>query len=353
MTKTVGNNVLKAIELKNVAVHYNASKSLFKREVYKALKDVSFDVYQGETLGIIGRNGAGKSTLLRLLAGIIKPDKGEVIHHCKSVSLMALAAGFDPNLSGRQNAVISGMLIGHTKREMQFKLEEIKAFSELEDFFEKPVKTYSSGMRARLGFATAMNTHPDVLLIDEVLAVGDASFKQKAEQAITEKISSDITVIIVSHSEAQIKRLCDRVVLIEHGIVTHAGDSKSIMRIYENNTKFSKQRIKFNQFDVLCSDAVLLFEKFERISSQEYKFRCLSFSLKNEKIDSILVEPSNSFMSGPTETPNLGRAHSKHLYAKKARFWDGTAIVGSENTISYVSNGQKKPFIKFVIENLD
>ena len=209
----------KIIELKNVGVTYKERKSLFRTEKYQALKNISFDVYKGETLGIIGRNGAGKSTLLRLLAGIIKPDIGKVFLHTRSISLMALQAGFDPNLSGRQNVIISGMLLGHSRGKVLSLVDEIKDFSELNEFFEKPIKTYSTGMRARLGFSIAMYTSPDVLLIDEVLGVGDVHFRQKAEQAIEDKTSSDTTVIIVSHSEQQLNRLSDRIIWVEDGVV--------------------------------------------------------------------------------------------------------------------------------------
>lgn len=342
----------KVIELKNVGVTYKERKSLFKSESYQALKDISFDVYKGETLGIIGRNGAGKSTLLRLLAGIIKPDNGKVIHHCKSVSLMALAAGFDPNLSGRQNALISGMLIGHSKKEMQACLEDIKEFSELNDFFEKPVKTYSSGMRARLGFATAMHTHPDVLLIDEVLAVGDSSFKAKAESAIKKKIGSEITVILVSHSEAQLKALCSRIVWIEGGVVIQESDNtQKVLNLYRTNMRFSASGTLIEDIKLLDQKTTFWFEKFES-SCSGTEFKCVAFNRNNKEIEQLKVIPSNVILSGPTDTPYLGRNNPQCIYSSKARYHQGHAHFDDKNTILMTIDGQEIPLIEFKIKKV-
>lgn len=199
------------ISLSNVCVRYKRRGGLFRKpQYYQALNNVSLDIYRGETLGIVGRNGAGKSTLLKSIAGIIKPDSGEVINNDVSVSLLALQAGFDPELPGRDNALINGMLLGYKKKDVESVLESVKEFSGLQSFFDEPMKTYSSGMRSRLGFSVAMYCRPDVLLLDEVLSVGDKYFKQKAEKKLHEIINSNQTVVIVSHSENQINRLCDR-----------------------------------------------------------------------------------------------------------------------------------------------
>lgn len=201
------------ISLNDVSVRYKRRGGLFRKAQYfEALKSVSFDIYRGETLGIVGRNGAGKSTLLRTIAGIIKPDSGEVVNKGVSVSLLALQAGFDPELTGRDNALINGMLLGYTKAKVEKNLEKIKEFSELESFFEEPVKAYSSGMRSRLGFSVSVYLNPDVLLLDEILSVGDSAFKIKAENEIIKRCISDQTVIMVSHSENQLNRLCTRVI---------------------------------------------------------------------------------------------------------------------------------------------
>lgn len=222
------------ISLKDVAVRYKLNGSIFKpKSYYNALKSVSLDIYPGETLGILGRNGAGKSTLLRIISGVIKPDQGTVINRGVSVSLLALRAGFDQNLSGRDNAIFGGMLLGYTRREAEARLDEIQEYSELGDFFLEPVRVYSSGMLVRLGFSISIINSPDVILLDEVLSVGDRHFKQKAERTMISKIQSQQTVVLVTHSHHQIARLCDRVVLIDEGISYASGESDEVLKLYE------------------------------------------------------------------------------------------------------------------------
>ena len=222
------------ISLKNVAVRYKLSGSIFKAKSYfNALTSVSLDIYPGETLGILGRNGAGKSTLLRIISGVIKPDEGTVVNRGVNVSLLALQAGFDQNLSGRDNAIFGGMLLGYSRREAEARLDEIQEYSELGDFFLEPVRVYSSGMMARLGFSISIINSPDVILLDEVLSVGDLHFKKKAERTMIAKIQSQQTVVLVSHSHHQIARLCDRAVLIDNGVSYASGDPKEILKLYE------------------------------------------------------------------------------------------------------------------------
>lgn len=221
------------ISLRNVAFHFWLKKSLFRKERFAALKDISFDLFHGESLGIIGRNGAGKTTLLRLLGGITRPDKGTLINHGFKTSLLSLQVGFDPQLSGLYNAILSGMLLGFTKKEIEDKLYDIVKFAELEAFIDQPVRTYSSGMKARLGFSVAFHLDPDVLLVDEVLAVGDADFKKKSLAVMKEKIRSNKTIVLVSHSAGTIRQLCNRAVWIEEGITRAEGDTKSVLQAYE------------------------------------------------------------------------------------------------------------------------
>ena len=229
------------ISLHNVGVRYKRSGNIFRQKSYfDALKSINLDIYPGETLGILGRNGSGKSTLLRIISGVIYPDHGEIINHGASVSLLALQAGFDPNLNGRDNAILSGMLQGSSRREVQDRLDEIQEYSELGDFFFEPVRTYSTGMRARLGFSITSIISPDVLLIDEALSVGDQHFKQKAERTMVAKINSQQTVVLVSHSHQQIARLCDRAVLIDDGISYASGDPRKVLSIYEERLEENK-----------------------------------------------------------------------------------------------------------------
>ncbi len=222
------------ISLQNVGVRYKRSGNVFRKKSYfDVLKSINIDIYPGETLGILGRNGAGKSTLLRIISGVILPDQGKVINHGVSVSLLALQAGFDPNLNGRDNAILSGMLQGFSRREVKARLNEIQKYSELNDFFYEPVRTYSTGMRARLGFSISTFISPDILLIDEALSVGDKHFREKAERTMVAKLQSQQTVVLVSHSHQQISRLCDRVVFIDEGISVASGSPEKVLRVYE------------------------------------------------------------------------------------------------------------------------
>lgn len=228
------------ISLQEVGVRYKRSGNVFRRKsYYDALKSISLDIYSGETLGILGRNGAGKSTLLRIISGVIRPDQGKIVNHGASVSLLALQAGFDPNLSGRDNAILGGMLQGYSRREVEAQLDKIKEYSELGDFFFEPVRTYSTGMRTRLGFSITTIISPDVLLIDEVLGVGDQHFREKAERTMVAKIQSKQTVVLVTHSLPQIARLCDRAVLIDEGISYATGEPADVLKLYEQRLKAS------------------------------------------------------------------------------------------------------------------
>jgi len=223
------------MELCNVSVRYKTRRAFFRHDYFTALDDVSFTIHKGETLGVIGSNGCGKSTLLRVLANIYGVDDGTVHWHCKQVSLLSLSLGFDVELSGRDNAIISGMLLGSRKKDVLAKLEEIVEFSELQKFIDKPIKTYSSGMRARLGFSVALKMQSELLLIDEVMGVGDANFKAKANKAMIDKISSEQTVVLVSHSINQVKRLCSRVLWLDKGRIKMIGAPNDVIKAYDQS----------------------------------------------------------------------------------------------------------------------
>lgn len=236
------------MKLKDIWVSYPENqekplKNLFKRkkDVFWALKGINFEIKKGEVLGVIGRNGSGKSTLLQLLSGLIAPDKGEFINHGEQPVLLSLGAGFQPELPGIENIYLNGLLLGNTKKEIDEKLDEIIEFSELGDFVYKPVRTYSSGMKSRLAFATAISLDPEILLIDEVLGVGDSAFQRKCREAITEKIKQNRTVILVTHSSGLVKSLCDRVVWIHLGEQKAVGDTKKIVDEYETFMKAKKK----------------------------------------------------------------------------------------------------------------
>lgn len=221
------------LELEKVSLSYRSGRKTFDHGTHHVLKEVSLKVYEGETLGIIGRNGVGKTTMLRLMAGILAPSSGRVMQAPgKSSSLLTLGLGFKPELSGRDNARLAAMLQGADRRTADSFLAEIKAFSDLGDSFEEPVKTYSAGMRSRLGFTTALMTHVDILLIDEILSVGDAHFRKKAEAAMKERIMSDQTVIFVSHMDVQVRSLCDRAICIDGGRIYAEGDVAEVLGKY-------------------------------------------------------------------------------------------------------------------------
>jgi len=223
------------LSLKNVGIFYAQKKRMFKKNIYWALKDITFDLHHGETLGVIGRNGAGKSTLLRLLAGILAPDRGEIMRNNAHVSLLSLSVGFSPHLTGRQNAILSGLLLGMRRRQIAEKMDDIIAFADIGDFFDQPVRSYSTGMSARLGFSVAIQADQDVMLVDEVLGVGDEVFRKKSSEALKKKIRSEKSVVIVSHNIATLKELCDRVVWIEGGKTLATGAPDEVLQQYQQS----------------------------------------------------------------------------------------------------------------------
>jgi len=231
------------LSLNHVGVAYRRRVGLFKREPFWALRDVNFDLFNGETLGIIGRNGVGKSTVLQIIAGMIEPDVGVIKRFQPAIaSLLTLQVGFINHLSGRDNAILSGLMMGLSKQRIVECIDNIIDFSELGNAIDQPVYTYSSGMRARLGFSVAILAEPDILLIDETLGVGDIRFKEKSTAAIKQRIQSDQTVVLVSHNGGLIRELCNRVAWIENGVSKAQGDSNLVLDEYNQfvNSKSSR-----------------------------------------------------------------------------------------------------------------
>ena len=216
------------INLKNL---FSGKKK--KAETFEALKGVSFDVAKGEILGIVGDNGSGKSTLLRALAGIYSPDSGSVETYGQSISLMAIGAGFKKNLSGRDNIILSGLLLGFSKKEVMDKMDEIIEFSGLGARIDKSVRSYSSGMYSKLAFSITAILEPDILLIDEVFSVGDKRFKKKSARKMRQLINdANRTVVIVSHNLANLQSLCTRVIWIDAGEIKMSGDPETVITAY-------------------------------------------------------------------------------------------------------------------------
>lgn len=200
---------------------------------FLALKDVNFEVKKGESWGLIGANGSGKSTLLKLICGILKPYKGTVKVHGKIAPLIELGAGFDPQLTARENIYLNGALLGHKKAFMEMHFNEIIEFAELGDFIDVPIKNFSSGMAARLGFAVATIVKPDILIVDEVLAVGDIAFQEKCRKRMESLLQNGTTLLFVSHSSKQVKELCQNVIWLDKGHVVAQGRAEDIIQKYE------------------------------------------------------------------------------------------------------------------------
>lgn len=204
-----------------------------KKNRFWALKDVSFEIKQGERIGILGLNGAGKSTLLKIVAGVLKPTEGTVKVKGVIAPMLELGAGFDKRYTGAENIYLNGAMLGYSKEFIKEKFDEIVEFSELGEFINVPLMNYSSGMKARLGFAMATIVEPDILILDEVLAVGDARFRRKSEAKIHEMLAKNVTVLFVSHNIEQIKRICDTAILLEKGKLLMKGPVKEVAEVYE------------------------------------------------------------------------------------------------------------------------
>ena len=240
-----------AIIVDNVSMKFNLSKEKvdslkdyiiksIKKEIkyneFWALQNVSFTVEKGDRVGILGLNGAGKSTLLKVIAGVFKPTEGSVTKHGKMVPLLELGAGFDQQNTGKENIYLYGAMLGYSKEFIDEKYDEIVKFSELKDFIDVPIKNYSSGMKSRLGFSIATVVSPKILILDEVLSVGDVKFRKKSEKKVLSMFDSGVTVLFVSHSLAQVQRICNKAMILEKGKLIAYGDIDTISKQYEKMT---------------------------------------------------------------------------------------------------------------------
>ena len=228
------------IRAQNLTVSFPMGRWWRRSERFTALREVSFEIRHGEIFGVMGRNGCGKTTLLRVLAGAARASSGKVEELSPrplSKSLLSLGFGFDRYLSGRENALLSAMLQGLSRQEAEARLDAIHEFSELEDFFDQPVLRYSSGMRSKLGFATAMTLDVDLLLVDETLSVGDDAFRRKAQEAMQQRMEKSQAVVFVSHNSAQVQKLCKSAIWLERGEVRAAGPAASVAAEYQEFMK--------------------------------------------------------------------------------------------------------------------
>jgi ABC-type polysaccharide/polyol phosphate transport system ATPase subunit len=279
--------------LKSALLGRGFSAALAPSEVVQALSDVSFAVARGETFGVVGPNGCGKSTLLKLVAGLFKPTAGTLEVTGKVSALIELGAGFHPEISGRENVVINGVMLGLTRREIEKKLPEIVAFSGLEEFIDEPVKTYSSGMYVRLGFAVAVHVDPDVLVVDEVLAVGDEAFAHRCLDTIADFSRRGKTIFFVSHSLALVEELCDRVLYLDHGKAKALGDPRETLAKY--------------RMDVAAEEGVRLAREHKEeekifLEGEEGKKTEEKISLEGEEGRAPAAEQSVEAAARPAET---------------------------------------------------
>lgn len=237
-----------AIVVDHISMKFNLSKEkvdslkdyvikFLKREIkyneFWALKDINFTVEKGDRVGILGLNGAGKSTLLKVIAGVFKPTEGTVTKNGKIVPLLELGAGFDMQYTGRENIYLYGAMLGYSKAFIDSKYDEIVEFSELKEFIDVPLKNYSSGMKSRLGFSIATVVSPKILILDEVLSVGDAKFRKKSEKKVMDMFDTGVTVLFVSHSLEQVKRICNKAMILEKGKLIAYGNIDEVAKKYE------------------------------------------------------------------------------------------------------------------------
>jgi len=272
----------KVLEVKNISKVYKIYKTNFDRlkEIFTdksyhkefiANKDITFDLYQGETLGIIGVNGAGKSTILKIIAGVIEPTSGKIMRHGRVTALLELGTGFNHEMSGYDNIYLNGTLIGMTKKEIDTKIDEIIAFSELGDYIYEPIKSYSSGMSMRLAFSIAIFSEPQILIVDEALSVGDAHFAAKCTKALKQRKEQNMSIIYVSHDLNSLKLLCDRVILLNSGEISVEGEPEEVINSYnflisKLNDKDEKMSIKpssnsYGTFDIEITEVTIKGEK--------------------------------------------------------------------------------------------
>lgn len=239
VTMTFNLNKEKVDNLKEYVIKLLTRKLEYKK--FYALKNISFEVKKGEHLAVMGLNGAGKSTLLKTIVGVYKPSEGSVEKSGVIAPLLELGAGFDPNYTGEENIYLYGAILGYDKEYIASKFDEIVEFSELGSFIKVPVKNYSSGMRARLGFSIATAVDPDVLILDEVLSVGDAGFRRKSLAKVKSMFADGVTVIFVSHNVEQVKAICDTAILLEHGEIIAKGTVEDVIPVYEEKIKKPKK----------------------------------------------------------------------------------------------------------------
>ena len=346
--------------LKSALLSGSVMRDLRPDEAFEALKGVTFDVPAGQTFGIIGRNGSGKSTLLKLMAGIGKPTGGTIDVRGRVSALIELGAGFHPEISGRENVYINGMMLGLTKREIASRFDEIVAFAGLESFIDAPVKTYSSGMYVRLGFAVAINVDPDILLVDEVLAVGDEAFAHKCLDKFAELRRRGRTVLLVTHSLDLVSRFCDTALWLDAGLARAQGDPRRVIDAYLTDVAAGENR----ELARSESEAAAAASEGERPPEDMFKAAEGRWGSREAEIVGVTLtgpdgQPSNVFASGgPMEIRLQLQAHAplKDVVVGVGLFnAEGVCCYGTNTQIDgateseLAGNGE----VRFAIERLD
>ena len=285
-------NKEKVDNLKEYVIKLITHKLEYKK--FHALNNITFDVKKGEHLAILGFNGAGKSTLLKAIVGVYKPTTGK-IEKCGVIApLLELGAGFDPNYSGKENIFLYGAILGYSREYIESKYDEIVEFSELGNFINVPLKNYSSGMKARLGFSIATAVEPDVLILDEVLSVGDAKFRTKSLKKVQSMFEKGVTVLFVSHSIDQVKAICDTAILLDHGNIIAQGDVDTVSNIYDEMTRDVRDSKAKAMKEEMCNSFVRQFQKKEWKEEKEILKKVVAAKPKTE----------NTAAEKPAEAPS-------------------------------------------------
>mgnify|MGYP001770886839 CR=1 FL=1 len=331
-------------------------KKKYHKEFY-ALNDVSFEIKKGETVGIIGKNGAGKSTLLKIITGVLTPSKGHVHVDGRIASLLELGAGFNPEYTGMENIYLQGTLMGYTKEEMESKIQAILDFADIGEFVYQPVKSYSSGMFARLAFSIAINVNPDILIVDEALSVGDIRFQQKCIRKMEDLKSNGVTVLFVSHDTGSIRKLCKSAILINDGVIVNHLDVETVLNkyfalsVYDQDVIVEKKSDNEKSLETVWEDV----KNIESFGSREALITGVSFTENNQKINQLVGTPQVCFKMKIYAQCNI----TNPIFGFQVNDIYGNAIFGintyiyNHNKFESLKEGQSAIIdIKFIFPNI-
>lgn len=380
-------NVIKTYKLYNKPLDRLKEAISFRNRSYhtefKALNGITFNVEKGDAIGILGKNGSGKSTLLKLITGVLTPTSGIIEVKGKISAILELGAGFNPDYSGRENIYLNGLMMGYSREEIDKKIDDIIQFADIGDFIEQPVKIYSSGMFARLAFAVSINVEPDILIVDEALAVGDVRFQTKCIEKMKELKKNGTTILFVSHATEQVKRFCNKAVWLKNGIIEALGESSEIVDLYEDYMKYSSEDVILheNQTDAITpppddEDFVLpsnpdILSSITKVSINKSNFSTfddIEVEVEYEVYETIITDlllgvaiytPDRKYIFGPNtylekvEIPNTrGRHRLKYIISEVSLLGGSYCIdVGVFNNEGIVCLDYKQAICDFRITN--